>query len=51
MNRQVRFFGNVREVGKEMGVLGGPRGGPPNTPCFLPHYANSQRTTSEVQLA
>ena len=32
-----RLFGNLREVGKEVGVLGGLRSDLPNTPCLLPH--------------
>ncbi len=41
MIAEARLFGNLREVGKEKGVLGAA---PAITPCFLPHYANSQRT-------
>ena len=43
VNQQIlRLFGNLREEGEDMGVLGVLH--PPNTPYFLPHYANSQRT-------
>ena len=35
------FIGNCRDIGEDMGVLGGRS--PPNTPIFLPHSGDFQR--------